>query len=515
MTEPFDPGAAPPSSKLARVALACAILGLVALVIAAVWASLHRGPWYDEFYTQLVTRPDRGIVASVRESWLYDNHPPLFYFLSWLTGWLGPIETHRLLNLGVLGIATGAAWTIVRKVPALHIPAAALALMLAANMWTVMEASELRSYFLSLCTGATLALTLSATWLTRNEGDRWRRMATLMVALAAFNNHIVTTIVSGAVVLPFAALALLRRDRALFIAIMRAPFLAGLVFLVLTAIQFPYWMENTQSFWITPGFQSASWSFQYAIQRTLEANPPLTLAAAAGLGLMAWDAWKRRGFSRNSEAVLLLGCGCALAIAILVGLHMVRPMIIEKYLTSLIAAITMGLALGVARSLRALPPLAGIAVLVLATLTGFYQLDAHARFAAQKNSWYGTGRFIAHVIARCPSTVVHIDPFWNVHATSMSPADNKQVPSLGYRTVSKHFGFTVEPQGSLRMARDCPTLFWAEHNQRMLFDARSAHAHLRERGYPVDHLTLYGIGDGWVATNRPLPYVSVPEGSSR
>jgi hypothetical protein len=507
VTEPSYSAADAPSASLVRAAGACAIGALVALAVAAVWASFHRGPWYDEFYTQLVTRPDRGLIASVRGSWLHDNHPPLFYLLSWLTGWLGPIETHRLLNIGILAIAIAAAWAIVRKVSALHLPAAALVLMLSANMWAVMEASELRSYFLSLCTGATLALALTATWLTRDEGDRWRRIAALLVALAAFNNHIVTTIVSGSVVVPFAALALLRRAPPLFVAIMRAPFFAGLVFLALTAIQFPYWMDNTQSFWITPGLQSASWSFQYAIQRMLEANPLLSLAAVAGAALMAWDTWKRRDLSPRFEAALLLGCGCVMAIVILIILHMVRPMIIEKYLTSLIATIALGLALGVARSLRSLPSLAGMAVFVLALLTSFYQLAANAHLAADKYSWYGTGRFIAQAKARCPGTVVHTDPFWNVHATSMSPADNKQVPGLGYRTISDYFGFKIEPEASLRMAADCPTLFWAEHNQRVLFDAGSILAHIRDRGYPVDRLTLYRVGDGWVASNRPLTYI--------
>ena len=124
---PFGPRITHPHARspLARAAFACAAIALAALGIAIVWTSLNRGPWYDEFYTQLVTRPDRGIVASVRESWLYDNHPPLFYLLSWLTGWLGPVEQHRLLNLGILLAATAAGWTIVRKVPPLQVPAMA------------------------------------------------------------------------------------------------------------------------------------------------------------------------------------------------------------------------------------------------------------------------------------------------------------------------------------------------------------------------------------------------------
>jgi len=504
MTQGADHAPDAPSRTLARTAFACAAIALAALGIAIVWTSLNRGPWYDEFYTQLVTRPDRGIVASVRESWLYDNHPPLFYLLSWLTGWLGPVEQHRLLNLGILLAATAAGWTIVRKVPPLQVPAMALALLLAANMWTVQEASELRSYFLSLCTGAMLALALGATWLMNDEGDRRRGVATLLVALAAFNNHIVTTIVSGAVVLPFAALALLRRDRTLFVAILRAPFFAGRVFLALTAIQFPYWMENTQSFWIAPGLQSASWSIQYAIQRTLEANPVLTLAAIAGAALMAWQSYKRRKADADLEALLLLACGCAISIAVLVGLHLVRPMIIEKYLTALVGTIAVGLSLGVARTVRALPAPVGGAVFVLALAASLYHLEGNARFSAGKNSWYGTARLIARIKDRCPGAIVHTDPHWNARVMAMSPSDNRQVPALGYRTAANRFGFAIEPAGSMRMATDCPTLFWAEHNQRNLFDARSALAHIRKRGYPVERLSLYRVGDGWVASNRPL-----------
>lgn len=504
MTESSDPATTARSPHLAKAAFACAAISLVALSIAIVWTSAHRGPWYDEFYTQWVTRPDRDLADSMRESWLFDNHPPLYYLLSWLTGWLGPIEMHRLLNLGLLVATIATGWGIVRNIRALHMAAVALAMLLVANMWTVQEASELRSYFLSLCTGAMLPLALCATWLEGNTGDRLRRIATLLTAIAAFNNHIITTIVSGALVIPFAVCALLRRDRALFLAIMRAPFVAGLMFCALAAIQFPYWMQNTQSFWITGGFDSASWSIQYAIQRTLEANPIMTFVALAGVGSWLWSAWSRRRMEPGLEAGLMLASGGALAIGILIGLHLLRPMIIEKYLMALVGALAVGLALAFARAMRSFPVALGMSLLASCLAMTLYQLQEHSQTIAQKNSWYGTARLVARITRDCPQTVVHTDPFWNAKTMAMTPKDNLEVPGFGYRIASQHFGFRTEPSGSMRVSETCPTLFWAEHDTSRLFDANDAFAHIRSRGYPIEQLIQYRVGDGWVASNRPL-----------
>ena len=72
---------------------------IVSLVAAMSWAMRLRGPWYDEFYTLYVTRPDIPLSHAF-DRWLADNHPPLFYALVRATAKLGStVEERRVVNL--------------------------------------------------------------------------------------------------------------------------------------------------------------------------------------------------------------------------------------------------------------------------------------------------------------------------------------------------------------------------------------------------------------------------------
>jgi hypothetical protein len=270
---------------------------LMALVVAVTWAALERGPWYDEFYTKYVTRLGPPWSQALRTSWLAD-HPPFFYMLMRATAWLGPIEVHRLVNLAVAAVTAAGGWLIVRREPRLHAPAAAMVLLLAANPWTLLSATELRSYFISLCAGALLSLAL----------------------------------------------------------------------------------------------------------------------AISGLALAD-----------------------------------------------------------------------------------------NARQAAARNNWLGTGRLIARTVAGCPGTAVHTDAYWNADLMAMTPPDNRHVAPWAYERVSRRLGFDIEPASSRRLSQTCPNLFWAEHDTTRRFDEADILQHIRESGFAIDAITLYRVGDGWVASDRPLP----------
>jgi hypothetical protein len=70
--------------------------------------------------------------------------------------------------------------------------------------------------------------------------------------------------------------------------------------------------------------------------------------------------------------------------------------------------------------------------------------------------------------------------------------------------VAREFGFAIEPAASLRLGVGCPTLFWAEHDARHAFDEAPIIAHLRARGFALASVHVQRIGDGWVASDRPL-----------
>lgn len=480
-----------------------AVLGLLAVVL--VWADLQRGPWYDEFYTQFVSRPDLSWGQGLRQSWLPDNHPPLYYALARLTAFLGAIPYHRLLNLmlGALAVAGGVA--VVRDVPKLAPAGTALALALAANHWTLITGTELRSYFLSLCATAVLVLGLCAIRLTGGGGGIARRVAYWCAALVAFNTHIVTSLTAAALVAPFLVAALVRRDWREARAIAAAPLVAGLVLVAVAAVQLPLWLANTTVFWITPGFDQARFAIYWAVVRTAEANLVLLAGALAGAAGLAGDLLLRRKRSAQAGALALLVCGVSIAIAALVALHLLRPLLIEKYLVGLVAAESMGLALAFARMFQGLRARGQAIALALAAAGSVPGMMAGAGAAIFHTSWFASGRAVAAQAALCPGTPVHAGPMWNDDVTRLPPRDNARVVPYAYRSVADTLGFRLAPDGSRVLSARCPTIFWGEHDTRHRFDAARVTQRLRAAGFPETRLTFTAIGTGWMAVAPPHP----------
>jgi hypothetical protein len=478
---------------------------LLLLAAVLVWVCLHRGPWYDEFYTQYVTRPQVPWITALRESWLADNHPPLFYVLARASAWAGPIAQHRLLNLAIGCVAVLGCAAIVRDVPRLAFAGAGLLLELAANHWMLIAGSELRSYFLSLCAGAVLALGLCAIRIEGGAGGRARRAAYWVAALLAFNTHIVTSLTCAALVAPFLAAALLRRDWAEARAIGLAPLVAGAMLVAITAFQLPTWLANTQVFWIPPGLWEARWAVEWALIRTLEANPVVLLGAFAGAGLMAWEVLVRRRRSGMAGALALSMAGVVLALAGLVALHLLRPMLIEKYLMAVIAAVAVGIALAFARLLQAFGPRLRLATLAAALAATVLAIVHNVPVATARVTWFESGRAIAAHLARCPDTRVYADPRWNDDVLAMMPRDNRQVVPFAYRYVADALGFALAPAGARALSPTCPTIFWGEHDSAHRWDEPRVEARLRARGFAVSRLEFQRIGEGWIAIAHPRP----------
>lgn len=482
--------------------VAVALLGLAA---ALVWTSLTRGPWYDEFYTQYVTRPGQGWIEALRTSWLADNHPPFFYMLMRATAWAGDIAHHRLVNIAVAAVTATGGWILVRGESRLRGAAALLVLLLASNEWTLHAGSELRSYFISLCAGSLLSLALASIWMAPTQGGRGRQAVYAATVFVAFNTHIITTLFSGVLLLPFLATALFQRDRTRLRALLPAPIAAGVLFLVVTAFQLPYWTRNTQVFWIEAGLPAALHAVLYLSLRTFEANLPILLGSAVGGVLLIRDALRDRTLPDLLSVCLLTGIGIGLGLAVLVGIHLIRPILIEKYLVVMGGALAFVLAAACARVLAAVPKRIEMLLLIVALVWTGFALTRNAQTIASRNSWLGTGRLIARTVAACPDTTVHTDTFWNADVMAMSPADNRHVAPWAYHRVAEQLDFRIAPATSREMSRTCPNLFWAEHETQRRFDADSIARHLRESGFPVSSVTLYRVGVGWVASDRPLP----------
>lgn len=501
----------PPEPRPARrdplrlAARATAILAVAAFFIAAIWAIFARGPWYDEFYTLYVSSPRFSVPEALVGHWLPDNHPPLFYALARATALLGDTaEPRRLLNIAIAAATLAGGWVIVRRLPRLCVPATVLLLTVVAQPLALSEVSELRSYFLSLCALALLALAVVAAWLDQAE----QRRSSALVAgtvLVAFNTHIVTTVIAGALVAPFLALALVRGDRKRFRSLALPVGVAAATFVAVTAVQLPLWLHNTGSFWISAGFDAARWPLEHTVMRTLWANPVVTLAGIIGVALLVRRGARERRMPRGLEAILLLGVGAAFAAAVLIAMHLVRPLLVEKYLVGLIPVIAAGLALGFAETGRAIGRKSEALLLAAALAVTLWTLPGNARQAAALASWNGSAALVAEVVEACPASAVHIDPaLVNRSAMDLPPGDNREVVPMAYRMVAANHGFALESEQSRRIPHECPALIWGEHDTVHRFTAANVLSHERERGFVFSRLWLYRSGNGWVASDRPL-----------
>lgn len=78
------------------------------------------------------------------------------------------------------------------------------------------------------------------------------------------------------------------------------------------------------------------------------------------------------------------------------------------------------------------------------------------------------------------------------------------VIARAYQLMARRHNFRIEPAASRRMSATCPTLFWAEHDTVREWDPGKIAEHLRAQGFAVGRVWQTRIGDGWIASNRPL-----------
>lgn len=483
------------------------IAGICAtLLFAMVVAIRTRGPWYDEFYTYYITRPGTGL-AQGWPIWLNDNHPPLFYFLAWSMNWLGDeLAQGRLVNLAFFPAAVLAIVLTARNSPASRQYLFYYALALASYTQTIAFASELRSYFLSLCAGAAVVFALATLPAPFAGRPSSRATALLIIVLAVgFYIHFVTTVILSSLAVVFWIRYLLFRDwqNARWLAAVGA--LSALPFVATLAFQYSTLVNNTKSFWISSGFTAARWAIDDAIKTNLLANPLLTLAGGTGVLLLLWKDWRARRLGESGMLVITLGAGMALALTVLIGLHLRHPIVTSRYLVSLHPPVAFVMAIGLVElSRRAGQARRAILDVVLAAATVIAIL-ANLRHVSAEASWDGTSAAIAQIVSRCPSAIVHVDRHWNAKVMDMPPVQNREVFPFAYGWQAARFGFKVEPEGSLKLSNECPTIFWTEHGVTYEPPASEILANLRAEGFAVRAGLLRPIGWGWIFVVEPEP----------
>ena len=485
------------------------VILLLLFVTAAGFAIIGRGPWYDEFYSFYMVRPDVS-VATLAPAWMRDNHPPVFYALAWLWARLlemlglgHTVELLRTVNCAILGIALVAALRVARSDPWFRAMAWYYALALAALFTALDRIDQLRSYFLSLVLTA-LVLPLLAQCL-RKGGAQPRPIMLGVVLMLAFTVHLVTTvIVLGLVGATITQLILVRRRPEAW----RLATIAAIVlvpFALFMAAQMTTIVANTTTFWIPPGPDAARWAIEQELSGATTANPLLAFCALAGTMMIGIGAW--RGHTRYREPLTLIVtfvAGTVLALALLIVAHLHRPMLITRYLVALDPIVAMVVAITAAHAVQRLPlrvQRTVDAVLLLATAP---ILLVNLAGTVRQWSWNGTTTIIARQVHQCADTRVFADLHWNGEVLNSAPRDNRDVLPFAYAMIARRHGFALSGAGSRALSATCPNLFWTEHAANLHPSATTVIAALRAQGYRVESGQMVRRDLGWVLITPPV-----------
>ncbi len=318
------------------------------------------------------------------------------------------------------------------------------------------------------------------------------------VLALAFCVHLAETVIVAGLAMAFGLRLVLTRAWGRAGRLLLVGALAGVPFALAMALQLGTIASNTRVFWIAGGLDAARWAIENEVVANLAANPVLTLTGLAGLVLLFGQDLARRRLSARSALVLTLGAGLALAVAMLVAIHLHRPFLLSRYLVALHPPAGMILAVGAASLIERLGRRGQAALLVALVAGAGWAMVGQLARVERLTSWDGTGAAIARIVQACPRTQVHPDTAWNRMTLELPPRDNREVIPFAYRWIAARHGFALAPAGSRTREGACPTVFWTEHVAGQSPSAGAIAASLRARGFAIGAGYVQRIGDGWI-----------------
>ena len=476
-----------------------ATAGVLACSIAiSIAAALTRGPWIDEFWTLWATDPTIPWGDALRQRWLTDVHPPLYYATSRLmAGWLGnDIAMRRLQNVPALvGLAlffvyADAAWPRARRFLAVY------AVLAFSSYFTTGYVAEYRSYHLQFCFGIVFYGCLYA---VLRDGPfashRERKVAWGLLAISSVwlvNLHFVTTILTVLSLAGISGFALLLRDRRTALLLWGIIAIALVPLAVTTAVQAHYLVGRVGGhFWIKTGVLEALAIIAGSLSKGIGLNVVVLLVAARVLlraetrtllGVTVRTPG-RLGLDSH-DADIVIGAGFVVIAVASLGAVLVAnvytPIIIDRYLVLCSSAFACGLSLIASKVLfggrSGFALLVGNAALFL-IVAGVKLID--------EPRWNASAALIAEHVAACPQTRVRPFPFPYVG----SLANEAKVLNMAHHVQAERFGFSgsvveVDAKLSASAAQPCPLALWTENvdwkregrkgDNRFLFDAAAA-----------------------------------------
>jgi hypothetical protein len=468
---PFPTTTAEPLRRelLTPTVIAAAALGVI-LVIAGIDAAL-RGPWLDEFWTLELSDGRNGLPALIRDGWLRDAHPPIFNAWATLLASLGitSIPAGRLVsNLLAAGLMILAAIRLSRRTPGQSGFTAAL-LLLTLSLPQAMEYFAVyRSYFWQMAAIGTLALVARHVAATKADLD-WRRDLDLaaiavLATAASIGVHYIGALFGGLLAGAIAVCAFARGLRRWTVLVLATTVLSSLFILASVALQMPSWAAEFDHSWIDlPGFAALGVLASLAVA-------PLWLNPVPLAGL-----WPRRGPRRGQNTrdasqtwfLAMVGAVLVVGVAIVLAVHAVQPIVVERYLFAVPVLVSALLAVPAARIARD-RWLFGLLALVAVVGAARPMIEGGIR-----PLWRENARTIATIVAGCPTTQVFAASGWAVGPAAETRMARREDPVFerAYRSLAAPWGYPVHFIGQLGSPNGgahatpgaCPVLLWYEH----------------------------------------------------
>ncbi|MFO1158656.1 MAG: hypothetical protein U1E60_07440 [Reyranellaceae bacterium] len=456
-----------------------------------------RGPWLDEFWTLRLSDSSDGVRALVRDGWMRDTHPPVFNAWATLLGSIGvsSIASGRIVsNLLAAGLMSLAALRFGRRRPDQAGFAAAL-LLLTLSLPQAMDAFvTYRSYFWQMAAMATLAIVARHVASTRHDlalrDDLEIALIAVVASGASIGLHYVGglfgALLSGAIVV----CALVRGLRRWAILVFAAAVLSGLFMLAMALVQAPHWLAELDHSWIDTPLLAA-----FVV--------PLTLGGAAlwHNPVVFAGLWKhpRRLVEGDRPYLFVIAGSLAASIALVLALHAVMPIVIDRYLFAVPVMVCALMAAPAARLAGNRPMFA---------LLAFVSVAATAVTLADdgiKPLWRENAQVIAEIVRECPSTRVYAASGWALGPAAETLAARREDPvfARAYRALAEQHGYTVSFIGQSSGARAtpgrCPVLLWVEHTPNEAeSDLPEALSEARLAGLEEAQLSVHRSATGFV-----------------
>ncbi len=178
----------------------------VIMAAVALWATWHRGPWLDEFWTLWLSKHDVSLAEAVKNRWLIDVHPPFFTGMNWLVQtWAGDsIVGRRLMNFIPLLASLLLSAALCKRYPNAKNFIVVCVIMIATSPVFSYNMTEIRSYFTQICCMTSLIVCLYALLILENgariRDNRLLAAALVVLIFLGLNIHYVTTVVATSIV---------------------------------------------------------------------------------------------------------------------------------------------------------------------------------------------------------------------------------------------------------------------------------------------------------------------------